>query len=396
MSTVVTQQRKRTQQNLTVLQIISVAVLGMILPYSNLYLKEQDVSPTLIGTLLSVGALLRLLITPLANNIADRLGMHRRLFKVYYGAIIVASGLYTLARSTVPLGIGLLLLEAAAAPGMVLGMQLTISKLQHEGRTSLGTTRSFAPLGFAVANVISCGLIAIGGYRLAFGAGGLLALATIWLAAVFPRQTMSTQQSEELRDAAPVPRNRGLYILAVANFFAVMGFQSGFAFTFIHFSDNLGVPASILGLMSAWMAILEVPSFRMADTLLVRFGARKMYITGTTGMAIFFVMLGAIPNAIWLIAILVFRAAFWPMVNLSGFVVTTQMSDPRNVATNQALIQVTLPGIAALLTGSAAGWIFEHQGGLAFFAATAIACLVGAGIALAGYQRMAPTEPGAK
>ena len=387
---------QRTHHNLTILQLVSVAVLGMVAPYINLYLKDEDVSPTLIGTLLSVGALLRLLLTPLANNIADRLGMHRLLFKVYYGALFIASGLFVVSTASLSLGIGMLLFQAAISPAMVLGMQLTISKLQHEGSATIGRTRSFAAIGFGAANLLSGGAIALGGYPAVFGVGGLLALMTIGMSNVFPRQTMSAQQTEELANADPVPRNRGLYVLAAGHFFTAMGFQSAFAFQFIYFGDDLGVPLAYLGFMSAWMVALEVPSFRAIDPLLLRLGARKLYILGASGMAAFFVTLGIIPNAYWLVPILAIRGIFWPMLHVAVFVVASQMSDPRNVATNQALIQVTLPGLATLLTGSAAGWIFEHQGSFTFFAAVAAAALVGAGIALAGYQRMAPTEPGAK
>ncbi len=387
--------KSNPQRGITILQFFSIAFLGMVGPYVNLYLKDQDVSATLIGTLLSIGALLRLLLTPVANNIADRLGLHRRLFRLYYAAMILASGLFVIADSAPLLGIGMLLFLIAQAPSVVLGMQLTISKLQHEGQATLGRTRSFAAVGFGAANLVSGGAIALGGYPLIFGTGIVLGLATLWLATVYPPQTMNAQQKEEMQTAAPVPRNKGLYVMSAGHFFIAMGYQSAFAFTFIHFNENLGVALGYLGIVMASIVALEVPGFRILDPLLLRYGARRLYVLGAIGVAAYLFGLGIIPTPYWLVPVVIVRAVFWPMLHVSSFVVASQMSDPRNVATNQALIQVTVPGIATLLTGSAAGWLFEYQGALAFFGAAAVACLIGAVIVAAGYRLMAPTEEGA-
>jgi predicted MFS family arabinose efflux permease len=80
----------------------------------------------------------------------------------------------------------------------------------------------------------------------------------------------------------------------------------------------------------------------------------------------------------------------WPMYNLTIFLVTSQISRPRNVATNQAIINVTMPSIAVLLTGSASGWIFDNLGASIFFAVCAAACLIGAMIAVVGYRELEP------
>jgi predicted MFS family arabinose efflux permease len=40
----------------------------------------------------------------------------------------------------------------------------------------------------------------------------------------------------------------------------------------------------------------------------------------------------------------------------------SRLSHPTNAATNQALVQVTAPGLAILLAGPLNGWVFDHLG----------------------------------
>jgi NADH:ubiquinone oxidoreductase subunit K len=63
-----------------------------------------------------------------------------------------------------------------------------------------------------------------------------------------------------------------------------------------------------------------------------------------------------------------------------------EISHPRNVATNQAIVQVTMPGIALLLTGSLYGYAYDQFGAGAFYALCALAAAVGVGIVVACFR----------
>lgn len=64
------------------------------------------------------------------------------------------------------------------------------------------------------------------------------------------------------------------------------------------------------------------------------------------------------------------------------FVVVADVSAPHNVATNQAILQVTIPAIALLVSGTAFGWVFDNFGGFGFFSLCAITIALGAGIVI--------------
>ena len=92
------------------------------------------------------------------------------------------------------------------------------------------------------------------------------------------------------------------------------------------------------------------------------------------------------PSLPLLALLLVFRGLVWPGFHLSSFQLVNAISHPRNVATNQAILQVTMPSISLLLTGSFFGWIFDNLGPGAFFVICALACTIGVCIVIAGFR----------
>ena len=171
-----------------------------------------------------------------------------------------------------------------------------------------------------------------------------------------------------------------------------MGVRAGYAFWLVHFTHNLGLSIANIGIFMAFVALVEVPFFALLDPILKRYNPRIIYIIGSAGMGLFFLTVGMVDSVWWLIPLILVRALIWPMYNLTIFLVTSQISRPRNVATNQAIINVTIPAIAVLLTGSASGWIFDNLGAFPFFTACAIVMFIGVVIAIVGYRTMQPIE----
>ena len=190
------------------------------------------------------------------------------------------------------------------------------------------------------------------------------------------------------------PRNRGFYVLIVSQFFIYMGVQNAFQFTFIHLSENLGIATADIGLWAALLAAIEIPFFILLDSIMPHVRTRTAYIAGTLGMAAFLLLLGQIQTLPGLALLLVFRGFSWPAMHLASYTLVAEISHPSNVATNQAILHVTMPSIALLLTGSLFGWTFDHLGAGAFFSYCALICVIGATIVIAGF-RLFDTKPAA-
>ena len=355
----------------------------MVYPYVNLYLTELDFSGTLIGTLAAAGAILTLVLTPLLNQIADRLMLHRRLLMLYLGGFALSSLLLATTRNHLLVILAVLLFKVTVSPSMMLGAQLTLSHLIRTGRTIFGQLRSFSALGFAVASAMAGGVFALGGYSMTFTVGAIFSLVSIQLATIFP-----AKPKEKVKpDTGPKqPRNRGIYVLAASQFFVAMCSHNAFAFLFIHLSQNLGVRIADVGIWAALLALVEFPFYFLTDALLPKVRLRITYIFGIAGVALTTLGIGMVPNLPLLALLLVFRGLSWPAYQLSSYRLMNAISHPRNVATNQAIVQVTMPGIALLLTGSLYGWVYDHMGAGVFYALCALAAALGACIVIAGFR----------
>ncbi len=359
---------------LTSLQFVSLAAIGMVAPYINLFLIEADFSATVIGTLSSVGAVLALSITPLLNHLADRYLRHRLLFMFFMLLLGIASIIFATSNIQILLIIAALIFPMTIGPGMTLGLQLTMTQIANRKDTILGQIRSFAALGFASASFLAGRLFDLGGYSLLFWTSAILAFVTIQVATIFPA---GSKVKEKTVPKAKTKRHRGFYVLLASQFFITMGLRNSFAFLFVHLMDNLGVATGNIGMWAAFMAGIEVPFFILTDRFLPKVQSRLAYVIGTTGLTIFIFVMGITQSWILIVLLFMFRGIAFPIFQLSSFTMVSEISQKENVATNQAILQVTMPNIAILLTGSAFGWLYEHTGAFVFFAACALTCFIG-------------------
>ena len=371
------------------LQFLSLAGVGVAWPYVNVYLTELEFSGTAIGTLGSAGALLSLALTPLLNQIADRQMLHRRLLMVYFCGMALANVVFATSKLHLLIIAAVVLFRVTVAPSLTLTMQLTMTHLLRSGKAVLGQIRSFASLGFAMGSLLAGQLFGIGGYGLLFWVGAAFALLSIQMATVFPPKP---KVEPEAADESKQPRNRGFYVLAVSQFFISMGTYNAYAFIFIYFNTDLGIPSADIGLWAAILGVVEIPFFYLMDSILPKMRIRVAYIISVLGIALFTVALGAVETLPVLALLLVFRGLVWPGFHLSSFQLVNAISHPGNAATNQALLQVTMPSVSLLLTGSLFGWIFDNLGAPAFFVVCALACAIGVCIVVAGF-RLFETKP---
>ena len=346
---------------LAALQFLSLGAIGIVWPYVNVYLTDQGFSGTLIGSLGSAGALLSLILTPLLNQIADRLGLHRRLFMLYMGGFALANVIFALAPHHLLLVFAVLLSRITISPSLTLGMQLTITFLLSRGKAILGRLRSFASLGFTLASLLAGQLFALGGYPMLFLVAAFTGLLTTLTATVFAAKSKEPAKTEE---EGRQPRNRGFYVMAASQFFVAMGTYNMYSFIFIHFNQNLGVPSAHIGLWAALMGAVEFPFFFLMDAILPKVRIRIAYIIGMLGTALFAFLARRRSELDALLALLLILARSWPGPATSSR--PLRWSTPSAIRAMpppiKRILQVTMPSIALLLTGSLFGWAYDNLG----------------------------------
>lgn len=377
-------QLKAAMRQIAAITFLNYAARGFVLPFVNLYLKSIGFSATQIGLLTSVSALVLLVVTPLLNTLADRANQHRRLFY----ALAVSNSLSLLGIIT---QIGhwftagaIVVRDSSDTPSAALLSQLTITWMDEHGRAVYGRLRAWGSLGWAVTTWISGRVFAAGGYPLLFILAALLNLIVLPLGRALPPRTTGQQAYQ----GPPAPRSKIFYLYLLSVFLFFVGNNAVTAFGFIYFQENLGASNEYIGIIAAVAALAEIPSMLFIDWLLRRMNIRMTLILGTLGQAALWLGYSLLAGASLLIPLMILRGTFYTFFAVSSALIVARISHPANVATNQALGQVTVPGLAILLTGSISGWAFDNLGPRALFQGTAFMGLLSALLLIALWRRL--------
>jgi len=376
---------------IALLQFVTFAGRGIVYPFISLYLISIGFSGTQIGLLTSVSALAQLSAAPLLHALADRYGRQRRL---YYGLVIgniaACLGAVLIPGSQLWLSTMIVLRDASDMPSVTLLSQLTITWLQQQRRQIFGQIRAWGSFGWAVTTVLAGRIAAVAGYPPLFVLSALANLILLPQLTILPRQTAQPHE----RSAALSSRPRGLYILLASVFLYYVGASAFSAFSSIYFKRTLGASDELIGLTSSLAALSEIPAMLLIDRVLRRVDIRATLMVGICGLGALWFGSSQLTGTTLLIPLMLMRGTFFTLQIISITLLVSRISHASNVATNQVLTQVTIPGLAILLTGSLNGWLFDHIGARALFQLAALLAVLSTGLLIVARKALAsrPTE----
>lgn len=355
--------KRFVMQQIIIIYFLMFAARGLVLPFANLYLADVGFSGTVIGLLVSLSALLRLTLSPLMNIVADRTGRHRQLLT----GLIMGNGsaLFAMAATTNPLLLGgfVLLRDLTDRPRDPLLTQLTITWMERQGLSIFGRIRVWGSIGWGVVTMFSGRIFAAGGYALLFVLSAILSLGALVFVRVLPHQTTDSEE----HNTTAAPREPGFYMLLVSLFLYAVGMTSTYTFMFIYFQYSLGASTGLIGVLAAVAALAEIPSMLFIDKLVRRVNILITLAVGILGMVMLWTAFALLVDTTLLIPLMILRGTFFTFQAVSIPLLVSRISHPNNVATNQSLALVTIPGLAVLLTGPVSGWIFDHLGAQTLF-----------------------------
>jgi MFS transporter, PPP family, 3-phenylpropionic acid transporter len=364
-------------RRIVALQYLSFAARGLILPFIGLYLISQGFTKTELGLLISASALVQLFVTPALHTFADRKGRHRQLYYLLVAGSMVATLGFTLPAGKLWFAFVFLLREACDMPNAALLSQLTITWLEQRSRAIYGRLRAFGSLGWSMTAPFAGAISRAFGYPPLFLASGALTLALLPFAKELPART-----SERTEAHPRVPRTRSFKILLTALFPYYMGLSALNGFVFVYFARELGASNDFIGFTSAVAAISEILPMFGIDFLLRRINPFFALVAGMTGMVFLMLSYTVIHDPLLLIPLMMLRGSIFALTAIGLPLLIPRVSHPANVATNQALAQVTLLSVATALTGFVSGAIFDLLGGRMLFRAAAALAMLGIGILL--------------
>lgn len=354
--------------------LVTYAGRGLYAPFISLYLLSIGYSAVEIGLLTAISAFARLIIVPAYSAWIDRRGAHRKLLSVQ----LFLTGASTLSMAawanTLWAGGMFLTRDMVDIPGATLQGQLSITKFREHGSRVYSKLRAMGSLGWALSSFISGWLISLGGYTLLIILSGLAYLLSVPMVQSFPERTAATNS----RIDKPPKRMPAFWLIMASDLLYYVGTNAMSVFIFVYFKEYLGADDTGVGVYAAFLGLFEVPWMLVMGRVYKRLSTRTALMLGLLGQAMFMLVLALLVDQSLLLPLIAFRGFFYALQNISLTLIVTEISHPANVATNQALAWVTMPALAALVTGPIIGWMYEHTGPRLMYALAALVILVSA------------------
>jgi MFS transporter, PPP family, 3-phenylpropionic acid transporter len=353
---------------------------GVILPYFPVWLDARGLTPIEISIVTSAPLFLRILFTPTAGLVADRLGDHRRvIIALAWGGLALALFLSQLASFWPILAVGVLLLLAVGTM-LPLNETVAVAAVRSAG-LDYGRMRLWGSLTFIVANFAGGLLIeALGGsigiWMIAAGVG-----CTVLAAHFLPIQPRSApppaKSAVPWRASLPVRLLRNpLFVL----FLVATGGIHGAHATFYTFGalqwQAQGLPAAWVGTLWAIGVLAEVILFAYSAPVVARVSPVGLIALGGGISVLRWTAMAFDPPLALLVPLQALHAVTFGAAHLGGIVFITRAVPQTGMGSAQAFYAVVAGGVALGVVGLISGALYDTLGGATYLVAAA-AALVG-------------------
>lgn len=355
-------------------------VFSAFLPFFVLWLRDRGLSPSRIGVVLATSALASVVAAPMWSHAADRrVGTVRTLRVAFIAAAALAIVLASIPASFATIAVVAAALAGAQAPQTPLTDALTVTVLGPERLREYGSFRLWASVGWGVGSIAFGALFERLGLDLLLPvyAVGLLASAA-YIGRIGPsRPTPADDRRSRLGSAGEaltqVP-SFAVFLLGVFVFGAST--RASWDFVPLRIASGGGGPF-LVGVAAGVSAFVEIPFMRSSGSLLDRFGARAVFVTGGSvyvAAALAWAVVSA-PLAVTAVRIAIgvgFGLTYVTLVVMTGTLVPERL---RN--TGQTLLQVASWGLAPIAGSLAGGIVYQRLGPTQLFLGSAVGIAIG-------------------
>lgn len=358
---------------------------GVILPYFPVWLDSRGLTPIEISIVTSAPLFLRILFTPTAGLVADRLGDHRRVIIALAWSGLALTLLASQLASFWPiLAVGVLLLLSVGTM-LPLNETVAVSAVRAAG-LDYGRMRLWGSLAFIVANF----------------AGGLLieafgGLVGIWMIAagvtctVLAAHYLPTQPRRAAAAAKPsVPWRASLPVRLLRNsqfllFLVATGCIHGAHATFYTFGalhwQAQALPAFWVGTLWAIGVLAEVILFAYSAPVVARVSPVGLIALGGGVSVLRWTAMAFDPPLALLVPLQALHAVTYGAAHMGGIMFITRAVPHSGMGSAQAFYAVVAGGVALGVVGLISGALYDALGGATYLVA-AVAALIGSACAV--------------
>lgn len=273
------------------------ALLPIVLP-AQIALLAPGTKELVLGLVMDAGALVALVVTPLAGALSDRARGGRAAFVVWGSlANVVALVLLGALGGRAPLG---------AFVAAVLGLQLATNLWggpyaatipdrvpPNDRAVASGWMMAMTVLGTVAGAVVSGTLVQRGAFFAAYGFIALVLAASVLLSFAPAPGTIAAAPAAPPPERGPFfppwRANRAFYLVLITRALVTMGIYSVYGFFFYFLADVVHVaqPATSGSLLLGIAALAGVPVALVAGRASRRFGVLRIVVASSAAMALF-------------------------------------------------------------------------------------------------------------
>ncbi|HXC56956.1 MAG TPA: MFS transporter [Rhizomicrobium sp.] len=341
---------------------------GIYTPFFGAWLAWKGMNPAEIGTLLSAGMLLRVIVPPVTGIIADARGDRRGVMIVLIALQFL--GYLGLNWALAPAAIFLFAVTAnvtGSAAGPLLDSVST--RLAERFGFDYGHVKRWNSITFAVANVLSglavtrWGLVVLAPW---LAASLALAFAGICFLPAPPRARAPGQFGIKLRATLAEAREL-IGSASFALFLLAASFDQGshafyYGYGGLHW-QQLGYSGTVIGLIWPLGVVAEAMLFSVSLQLFRAIGATRLLLLGGLGCVLRWTVLAFDPPFGFVVLVQFLHGATYALAHLGAMYFILKAVPPRLSATAQSLYAVMSNGVVMGAATFASGPLYAAYGG---------------------------------
>jgi PPP family 3-phenylpropionic acid transporter len=255
---------------LSLFYLTSFAVLGVYLPYFNLYLEGLGFSGLQIGVVSLLLPLSSALVPTAGGVLADRLGRRRELVVASCLLALLAFSLVTGVRGFAPMVAVIAAFAALRAPALPL-VEATAMEISETGGPHYGRMRAWGSLAF-IATALGTGpLVGLQGERAAVRLVILLLALNVVSALLLPRHTIASRGAVPAVSLGRFVRRPGVLLFLLACLLSQASHGPYYVFYSIYMKSSGYAPQAI-GLLWGVAVGCEIVAMLLMPRVLRRFG----------------------------------------------------------------------------------------------------------------------------
>lgn len=333
-------------------------IVGAYIGFLNVYFVRVGFSEVTVGLLSSLPPLLMLAVVPPVAAWADR---HARRVRVVFWALLgMGASLLAMYFAKGPLALVLTFIGLSLSYSLVLPLgDGLIARLAAHHRLEYGRMRSWGSLTFALCSAVFGGLWGKLGYEPMFWMAGILLLLLAPSALVL--EETPAPDSHSKMDWAALFNDKGLLtVMLVALFF---GLGLGFTDPFLGVSiERLGGSPFIIGLLFLCVALPELPTMQLEQTLARRIGNAAALMVGCLFFIVGYGFFALVHRPEEMLVAALLLGVGYGLI----FVGTVRLVDARvsaeRISTVQSVRHALSFGITPLIAGPLGGAAFRDFG----------------------------------